>query len=344
MSLPAFSGHDRLLVVAPHPDDETIAAGIAIQVALAAGAAVRVLHATDGDNNPWPQRWLEKRIRIGRAGRARWGALRRAEAMRAHAALAVDGAAADARFLGWPDQGLTDALMRDDEAVCVLAREIEAFAPTSILLPALDDDHPDHSALHVMTELAALRDGVACARHAYVVHGCGRDPAPEADVLRLARKRAALEAYASQLSLSRARLERYVTRTERFVAVASPPSVPNDGAVQLPLGPSSASAWRHDILVVLALRDRVLRLRAPWPRLARGTRRLRLVDALHGTFEATLAGNAVYIDVGECVLAGFAKRHRAGARVIVFDRTRWHVAGEGAAGVMPALGVAPGLG
>ena len=52
VSLPS-SAQDRLLVVAPHPDDETIAAGGLIQSALHAGAAVRVLFATDGDNNPW---------------------------------------------------------------------------------------------------------------------------------------------------------------------------------------------------------------------------------------------------------------------------------------------------
>ncbi|MCB1569830.1 MAG: PIG-L family deacetylase, partial [Xanthomonadales bacterium] len=51
---------DRLLVVVPHPDDETLATGGLIQRALLAGAALRVVFATDGDNNPWPQRWLER--------------------------------------------------------------------------------------------------------------------------------------------------------------------------------------------------------------------------------------------------------------------------------------------
>ncbi len=38
---------DRLLVFAPHPDDETLATGELIQTALAAGASVRVIFATD---------------------------------------------------------------------------------------------------------------------------------------------------------------------------------------------------------------------------------------------------------------------------------------------------------
>nr|MBP6330775.1 PIG-L family deacetylase [Dokdonella sp.] len=42
---------DRVLVLAPHPDDEVLATGGLIQQALAAGAALRVIVATDGDNN-----------------------------------------------------------------------------------------------------------------------------------------------------------------------------------------------------------------------------------------------------------------------------------------------------
>src|SRR3954471_2440470 len=81
---------DRVLVIAPHPDDESIGAGGLLQVARAAGAALRVIVLTDGDNNPWPQRWSEKRWHIGNAERARWGARRREEA---RAALRILGVA-----------------------------------------------------------------------------------------------------------------------------------------------------------------------------------------------------------------------------------------------------------
>ena len=84
-----FRGSDRLLVFAPHPDDETLATGELIQVARAAGAAVRVVFATDGDNNPWPQRWCERRWHIGPAERERWGRRRRGEAEAALARLGV---------------------------------------------------------------------------------------------------------------------------------------------------------------------------------------------------------------------------------------------------------------
>ena len=80
---------NRTLVIAPHPDDESIAAGGLLQRAIAAGGEVRVIFVTDGDNNPWPLRYLKKKVRINDADRAEWGALRREESRRALAALGV---------------------------------------------------------------------------------------------------------------------------------------------------------------------------------------------------------------------------------------------------------------
>ena len=54
-----LSARDRVLVLAVHPDDESLCAGGLIQHALAHGAKVRVVFITDGDNNPWPQRFVE---------------------------------------------------------------------------------------------------------------------------------------------------------------------------------------------------------------------------------------------------------------------------------------------
>ena len=44
---------DRVLVLAPHPDDESLACGGIIQRALARGARVRIVFLTYGDNNEW---------------------------------------------------------------------------------------------------------------------------------------------------------------------------------------------------------------------------------------------------------------------------------------------------
>ncbi|WP_395681872.1 PIG-L deacetylase family protein [Dokdonella sp.] len=337
---PRFTAADRMLVVAPHPDDETLAAGIAIQSALAAGAAVRVLFATDGDNNPWPQRWLEKRWSIGAAERARWGARRRLEAAQALAALAVDGRVAQALHFGWADQGLTDALMQDDRAVAALAEEIAAFAPTSIFMPALDDRHPDHSALHVMLELAVLRAHTVVQRYCYVVHGGAQAADASADPLRVARKVAAMEAYGSQLALSRRRLGEWLARPERFLALERPrpPELDAVGGLCIPLGLPGRSPWRHEVLLVIAARDMTLRLRGRLPRFAHDGIDVVLTDASAGVaVAARMVDAALRVVPPVAPLGAWAKRHRAGSRIVVFDRTYWHGARDAAPSAAPLV-------
>ncbi len=215
----ALGGHDRVLVFAPHPDDESIACGGLLQVARAAGAAVRVIVLTDGDNNPWPQRWIERRWRIGPAERARWGARRREEARAAMRVL--DIAEADACFLGVPDLGLTDVLMRaDPQIVESLRGMIDEFAPTLLVLPALSDRHPDHSATHILLRLALAR----CQRTApqlltFAVHG--QMPTQGGVAVGLSEgcrsiKQAAILAHASQMRLSQRRLLRYARLSESY--------------------------------------------------------------------------------------------------------------------------------
>ena len=66
---------------------------------------VRVVYVTDGDDNPWPQRVLERKWRLNAADRRRWGRLRRTEALAALRVLGVNGSATC--FLALPDQKLT---------------------------------------------------------------------------------------------------------------------------------------------------------------------------------------------------------------------------------------------
>lgn len=335
-----FSRQDRLLVLAPHPDDETLAAGEVIQCAAAAGAALRIVFATDGDNNPWPQRWLEKRWRIGVSERARWGRRRRSEAVAALGVLGVDAGAA--RFLGWPDQGLTDCLMRDDAAVVELQAEIAAFAPTHVVVPTLGDRHPDHSALRVMTDAALLRAGSAALRLGYVVHG-EKLPADAASLpaqaARAQRKIEAMRAHASQIALSGRRLLELAGREEHFETVDA--AVPHDGdgprVLQL-LYRDGAVRGAHELLLVLATSKDTLRFRAPLPHLAR-VARTQLVDA-HGravAVERTAdALRVVLPDEMARYAAVYAKLHRSGPRLVIFDRSNWYDARDLLIGHTPA--------
>ncbi len=239
----ALTRADRVLVLAPHPDDETLATGGLLQRALAAGAETRVVFVTDGENNPWAQRAAERRWRIGAADRERWGERRRGEALAALACLGIP--ALRAAFLGFPDQGLQRLLLDGNEALIeTLIAELERFHPTFLAAPAPDDLHPDHGALAVLARLALARLE-SRARHAgpttrdtrawirpreglYVVHHHGplQDAGP---LLGLAltpaereRKRRAILCHASQLLLRREALLAHAGPHELFF-IPGPP-------------------------------------------------------------------------------------------------------------------------
>lgn len=212
------------MLIAPHPDDEVLACGIALQYALERGAEVRVVYVTDGDNNPWPQRVAERKWRISAEDRQRWGKLRQAEGL---AALHVLGVAHDqVEFLGYPDQSLTSLLLTNRDCLLLrLSRVIAEWSPTDILVPALCDRHPDHSAVAVFLRLLArsrLPDPESIAAWSYIVHGGALNGGGSALALRgtatqTARKIEAIRCHATQMKLSRRRFLAYAERAESFV-------------------------------------------------------------------------------------------------------------------------------
>lgn len=212
---------DRLLVFAPHPDDESLACGGLIRRARNAGADVRVVVATNGDTNPWPQRLTERRWRLDRDAVDRWAALRTSEA---RAALHAMGVHADhAHFLQWADQGLTTRLVHDGEAsVAELARIIRLHRPTLVAMPSIHDSHPDHSALAILLKAALRAESSPARLLAYWLHGRGSKAAdaPMCVTLtadELATKRAAALCHASQTHFGKSRLLNFVNASERFL-------------------------------------------------------------------------------------------------------------------------------
>ena len=211
---------DRLLVFAPHPDDESLACGGLIQRARRLGAAVCVVIATNGDANPWPQRLIEKRWRLGPDAAQRWGKVRNAEATAALQALSIS--IDTARFLQWADQGLTTRLMQDGNAsVAQLRQLIETHRPTLVAMPSVLDSHPDHSALALML-MAALRGENSQARAmSYWLHGRNGQQNDVSHVAltpeEMAGKRAAALAHVSQTRFGTSRLLRFVAPTEGYI-------------------------------------------------------------------------------------------------------------------------------
>jgi LmbE family N-acetylglucosaminyl deacetylase len=328
-----LSATDRLLVFAPHPDDETLATGELIQQAVRVGAAVRVVFATDGDNNPWPQRWFERRLRIGSEERARWGKRRRDEARSALERLGID--VASTRFLGWPDLGLTAKLVADDKAVEALADELTAFAPTHVAMPSLRDRHPDHGALRVMVDLALAKTRSQSVRLGYVVHGRTADADGwrlEGDATRHQRKRDALMAHASQIGLSRRRLLRWADQPESFdraepesALAASSPSA--DRILRIPLLPAYRFWRQHDLLVVLGARGKVERARIRLPRFVRAHAARLLADRLcSGRVHVELVSGVLQITFAattDNTATAYVKLERTWPRLMIFDAETW---------------------
>ncbi|MCS6950646.1 MAG: PIG-L family deacetylase [bacterium] len=216
-SIPEMTPHhagDRVVVFAPHPDDEVLGCAGVIQQAVQAGAQVWVVYMTNGDgfrlaverqyrqSSPTPEQYI------------RFGELRQQEARRAMRLLGL----ADWRviFLGYPDRGLyslwqshwtprhslrsyytkTDTnpyrdSLRPGSLYCGqnVLRDVETVlrrtVPTHVYVTHSSDDHPDHAAtaLFVQTALARLRmQGIGFAqrvtlRH-YLIH-CGDWPQPQ---------------------------------------------------------------------------------------------------------------------------------------------------------------------
>jgi N-acetyl-1-D-myo-inositol-2-amino-2-deoxy-alpha-D-glucopyranoside deacetylase len=220
---PVFSAATRLLVVAPHPDDETIATGLLIQQVRAAGGDVRILLLTDGDNNPWPQRWMERRWHIGTAERQRWGERRHAELVLAMQQLDVP--ASSLQSMGWPDMGLTDVLMRSGvQTVASMAEAMQAYRPSLVVMPSIDDRHPDHGAAHVLVRLALSSVDHAPEQWTYLIHGRSREPLDielQGSIEQQIKKAAALDAHRTQVALSGGRMHKLAGSSERFATVSS---------------------------------------------------------------------------------------------------------------------------
>ncbi len=217
----------RIAILAPHPDDESLGTGGLIQKALAAGAEVKVLFITDGDNNPWPQRYVEKRWFINAPERARWGARRRQEGQRALELLS-HGQATSAS-LGLPDAGilaLWEAGLPGPRPAC--EKLLREWKPTVVVVPSEIDRHPDHVATHEYGLDAIRTTQLNCLVYSYLIHRpwsqkilrrhLASDQLELTEAERL-RKLAAIRCHETQMALSSGRFEQFATHTERYSLV-----------------------------------------------------------------------------------------------------------------------------
>lgn len=137
----------RLVVLAAHPDDETLGAGGLIAMAAARGMDVHIVIATDGEGS---------HPRSTTHAPAQLAALRRAEGRAAMLGLSPG---ANIEFLGLRDGGLLGCI---GELAATVRRHVSDDAV--IVTPWRGDRHPDHAAC-ALAARAVLRAGTSAAEH-----------------------------------------------------------------------------------------------------------------------------------------------------------------------------------
>jgi LmbE family N-acetylglucosaminyl deacetylase len=133
---------ERIVVLAPHPDDETLGCGGTLRLLTGAGKEVKVIFLTSGDKGGPDQ---EARPLPGSSGQhggtcvTDYALMREREAERALRVLGVS----DYEFFRFPDREIHEqyhgALQR-------VMRTAEAFMPDTIYAPSMVELNPDHRA------------------------------------------------------------------------------------------------------------------------------------------------------------------------------------------------------
>ncbi|MGE5653745.1 MAG: PIG-L deacetylase family protein [Bacillota bacterium] len=206
--------YDRILVIAPHCDDETLGAGGLIARALSEGAQVRVVIITNGDGFTFAAAGEGHTLLPTRSDYLRLAYQRQQESGAALNYLGLP--AANLTFLGYPDRGLAsmwganwnsstpywsrstqsdrtpylnsyspEAVYSGQSLVADLGRFLLDFQPTILVLPHPNDAHSDHWATFnfvtfTLQELRSQKQAFAqtIREYGYLVHR-GDWPAPK---------------------------------------------------------------------------------------------------------------------------------------------------------------------
>lgn len=201
-----FSATDRILVVAPHPDDESLGAAGIIQIAKAQNIQVKVIVVTSGDGY---KRAAQTAFNVSEPqgpDYRRLGNVRHLESVTAMTRLGL--ARKNLIFLGYPDGG-TDALFTKNwdykrlhlgangarhspylfayernapycgaNVVKNLTSIIEDFRPTVIVYPGAEDINHDHWATNAFVEYTLTQLRYRCRSLTYLVHRGKTWPSP----------------------------------------------------------------------------------------------------------------------------------------------------------------------
>ena len=275
LPMPPLETNRRLLIIAPHPDDEVLGCGGLIAEAVQRKVPVRVVWLTAGDGFPGAAMLIGRSTPDSQDYRT-LGKTRIEEAR--HACQILGLSEADLFFLGYPDRGLWTMALAGDRVVrspytgytrvaypqCAnsqhpytapsvvwdLIQILDEFQPTDIFTAHPLDDHPDHMACALFTMESirhTVQRGALSQRprlYYYLVHR-GDWPLPQGDhpdrlllppfsmghggwfylpltPTAIERKRAALEAHATQYALMTRFLSSFVRLNELFQGAQVP--------------------------------------------------------------------------------------------------------------------------
>ena len=221
-------GEGGAVIVAPHPDDESLGCGALILEAVAARRPVRIVFLSDGaKSHPNSQSHSAARLR----------ALRENEAQAAAATLGVP--VSQIEFLRLPDGGVPGSGAQAEGASAAIANAVAKARAGAIFVTWRHDQHCDHQAAYAIARAAQHQCGARLFE--YSIWGRGVELERDLDGpprgFRLAsakhreRKRSAILSHRSQVSrlidddpegflLPRAMIEDILARDEVFLEMS----------------------------------------------------------------------------------------------------------------------------
>ncbi|MCL5410852.1 MAG: PIG-L family deacetylase [Patescibacteria group bacterium] len=189
---------EKVIIFAPHPDDETLATGGLIAKALQNGAEVKVVIVTNGDGYLFSTMRDYKKIHPGSQDYIQEGYRREGESKRALKILGLEET--NVYFLGYPDMGLKkllsdfyqspykspttkssqtpystsyrqNASYTGENLQADMADIIKKFSPEVIIASSSLDIHPDHAATGIFVQKAVDKiSGQKPTIYYYLIH------------------------------------------------------------------------------------------------------------------------------------------------------------------------------
>ena len=147
-SLEQLVGLGEIVVVAPHPDDESLGCGGLIAAARAMDVEVRLIVVSDGVGSH-PNSKTHPPVKLK--------ALREEETLQAVANLGLD--TSDVRFLGLPDAAVPTTGPTAETAIDEIVAIASECSATAVFVTWRHDPHCDHAPAAALVDRAAERIG-----------------------------------------------------------------------------------------------------------------------------------------------------------------------------------------